>query len=445
MAAGASLSDASASVAGLARMAVAVFGVRVAAAGCALLAQVLMARAMGPAEYGIFAAVWVWTALLGHASTWGLSQAASRFLPEYRATGTAARGRGFLVFGAALSLAAGTLLAGTGAALLALAPGLVEPGLRGPLLLGALVLPLVALQDFCEGVARGQTWTLLAIAPPYLLRQALLAAAMLAAVAAGAPPLAATAVACMLAATALSLALQGAALLGRLARLLPPGPGAYPWRGWMRTALPLALVDLAGSGFNFADVLVLGFLLPPEAVGLYFAATRLVQVVAFVAYAASAVAAPRFAEAQARGDRAGLARLVRHWARLTLLAVLATGLAILAAAPVLLGLFGADFRAGLPLLALLVAGHALAAAFGPAEDVLSMLGAERLCAALTGALLVLTVALMLALVPPLGVLGAALAAALVVALRGLLLALAARRRLGLATAAIGPTRPEAAP
>ncbi len=61
--------------------AVSVFGVRVAAAGFAFLAQVLMARLMGGVEYGLFAGIWVWVALLGHAATLGFSQGACRFLP----------------------------------------------------------------------------------------------------------------------------------------------------------------------------------------------------------------------------------------------------------------------------------------------------------------------------------------------------------------------------
>ncbi|MFH6781049.1 MULTISPECIES: lipopolysaccharide biosynthesis protein [Methylobacterium] len=433
MAAGMSLGEAEAG--GGAGTALAVFGVRIAAAACAFVAQVLMARLMGGEEYGIFATVWVWTALLGHASTWGLSQAACRFLPTYRATGAGGLARGFLAFGSLFSLAAGAVAAGLGAALLWCVPGLVGPGYAAPLLVAALVLPLFALQDFCEGVARGRNWTLLAVAPPYLLRQGLIMALMLAAVAVGAPAEAAVAVACTLAATALSLALQAGLLLRRLRRERRPDRALYPFREWLRAALPMALIDLAGSGFNFVDVLVLGFLLPPAEVGAYFAATRLLQFVVFVQYAASSVTAQRFAEAQAKGDRAGLEALVRRWSRLTLLATVGTGLAVVAAGPLLLGMFGPEFRAALPLLAILVAGHGLAAAFGPAEDLLAMLGAERACAAVTVALLGAAVILTLALVPLLGLTGAALAACLVTAGRGAALALLARRRLGLLTPA----------
>ncbi|KMO28054.1 polysaccharide biosynthesis protein [Methylobacterium variabile] len=433
MAAGASLGEAEAG--GGAGTALAVFGVRIASAACAFVAQVLMARLMGGAEYGVFATIWVWTALLGHASTWGLSQAACRFLPTYRAQGAHGPARGFLAFGAVFTLAAAAALAGIGAAAIWLLPDLVATPYAAPALVAALVLPLFALQDFCEGVARGRNWTLLAVAPPYLLRQGLIMALMLAAVGFGAPAQASVAVACTLAATALSLALQAAILARRLRAERSPGRALYPYGDWLRASLPMALIDLAGSGFNFVDVLVLGFLLPPEEVGAYFAATRLLQFVVFVQYAASSVTAQRFAEAQARGDRAGLEALVRRWSRLTLLATLATGLAVVAAGPLLLGLFGPEFRAALPLLALLVAGHGLAAACGPAEDLLTMLGAERACAAVTVALLAAAVVLTLALVPLLGIAGAALAAALVTAGRGGVLALLAHRRLGLATSA----------
>ncbi|WP_099902936.1 lipopolysaccharide biosynthesis protein, partial [Methylobacterium frigidaeris] len=352
-----------------------------------------------------------------------------------RAQGAAGPERGFLAFGALFSLAAAACLAGLGAALLWFVPGLVPGDYAGPLLVAALVLPLFALQDFCEGVARGRNWTLLAVAPPYLLRQGLIMALMLAAVGFGAPAEAAIAVACTLAATALSLALQAAILMRRLWEERSSVRPLYPYRDWLRAALPMALIDLAGSGFNFVDVLVLGFLLPPAEVGAYFAATRLVQFVVFVQYAASSVTAQRFAEAQARGDRAGLETLVRRWSRLTLLATVTTGLAVVAAGPLLLGLFGPDFRAALPLLALLVAGHGLAAACGPAEDLLTMLGAERACAAVTVGLLVAAILLTLALVPLLGLAGAALAAGLVTAGRGVVLAVLAYRRLGLLTPA----------
>ncbi|MGW5958734.1 lipopolysaccharide biosynthesis protein [Methylorubrum thiocyanatum] len=414
-----------------------VFAVRIGAAGFAYGAQVLMARMMGGGEYGIFATVWVWIAILGHTATFGLSQGACRFLPADQATGRLDSVRGFLLGGALASLGSGLALSLAGLAVALLQGGLLAGPYGTPILVAALVVPLFAFQDYLEGVARSQGWPLLAIAPPYLLRQALIMAAMVVAVLSGAPAEAWVAIACTLAATGLAAAVQAGLLLARLRRHLPAGPRQYRWRFWLAACLPIAAGDLAASAFGFVDVVILGFLAAPEAVGLYFAATRIQQFVAFVHYAASATTAQRLAAARARGDEAGLGHLVRMQARWTFLATAAVGLGILAVAPLLLGLFGEGFRASLPVLAILVGGSVAASLFGPAEDVLTMLGGERLCAGITLAMLVLAAALCLVLVPWLGGAGAALAVALATTLRGLVLALGARRLHGLSTPVVG--------
>ncbi|MEE7483201.1 polysaccharide biosynthesis protein [Methylorubrum populi] len=417
-----------------------VFSVRIGAAGFAYGAQVIMARMMGGAEYGIFATVWVWIAILGHTATLGLSQGACRFLPADQALDRLDSVRGFLLGGALASLAGGFALSLGGLAVAAAQGGLLAGPYGTPILLAAVVVPLFAFQDYLEGVARSQNWPLLAIAPPYLLRQGLIMATMVAAVLLGAPAEAWVAIACTLAATGLAAALQAAMLLVRLRRALPAGPRLYRWRLWLGACLPIAAGDLAASAFGFVDVVILGFLLPPEAVGLYFAATRIQQFVAFVHYAASATTAQRLAAARARGDEAGLGRLVRGQARWTFLATAGVGLGILAVAPLLLGLFGEAFRASLPVLAILVAGSVAASLFGPGEDVLTMLGGERLCAGITLAALALAALLCLILVPWLGVAGAALGVAAAQIGRGLAMALGARAIHGLATPVLGLLR-----
>ena len=48
------------------RAALSVFVIRIVGAALAYGAQVLLARLLGKAEYGVFATVWVWTNVLGH-------------------------------------------------------------------------------------------------------------------------------------------------------------------------------------------------------------------------------------------------------------------------------------------------------------------------------------------------------------------------------------------
>src|SRR5215204_226819 len=87
--------------------AVAVFGIRVAAAGLAYGTQVLLARAMGKEGYGVFATAWVWIAVLGHASLGGFGLSVCRFLPEHRVRGELDLARGFLIVGAGVAIAGG--------------------------------------------------------------------------------------------------------------------------------------------------------------------------------------------------------------------------------------------------------------------------------------------------------------------------------------------------
>ncbi|GJE56497.1 MULTISPECIES: lipopolysaccharide biosynthesis protein [Methylobacterium] len=415
--------------------AVSVFAVRIAAAGFAYAAQVLMVRLMGGTEYGIFATVWVWMTILGHTATLGLSQGACRFLPAAEARGHRAEMRGFLAGGAAASMAGGLAVSLIGLVALRAEGHLLAGPYGVPIVIGALVLPLLAFQDYLEGVARSRNWAVLAIAPPYLLRQGLMMAAMVVAVLAGAPAKASVALACMLLATGIAVTVQGGLLLVRLGPPLLRGERRYRWREWMTACLPIAAVELAAAAFAFVDVLVLGLLMPPAAVGLYFAATRIQQLVILVHYAASAATAQRFTAAKAQGDMAGLDNLVRDQARWVLGATALVGAGTVIAAPLLLGLFGPEFRESLPVLTVLVVGSVGASLFGPGEDLLTMLGGEKLCAGITVAMLGLGAVLCFALVPWLGLIGAALAMACVTILRAAAMAVGARAIHGIATPA----------
>ncbi len=402
-----------------------VFAIRIAAAGFAYAGQVLAARLLGFDAYGIFATVWVWTALIGHTLTLGLAQSASRFLPEDQARGDIAHARGFLRAGAFVTGGIALSAGGLGVALLLVEPDLLPAPYRVPVMIAAAILPVFAVQDYCEGVARSQNWLALAIAPPYLLRQSAMMGFMVAAALFGAPPTAETAMACMFAAALMATLLQARRLTARLRAELPAGIRRYRWRRWLGTALPIAGIDLATAGFSFVDVIVLGALASPSEIGLYFAATRIQQIAAFVQYAVSAAALRQYSAAQALGDRTRLLALVRHQARLTAGATALVGMGLLAVSPLLFALFGAPASEGVPLLAILVAGGIGASLFGPGADLLTMLGGERLCAALTGAAVAAAVILCLILVPLWGPLGAALAMAGASIVRAAALSLAA--------------------
>jgi O-antigen/teichoic acid export membrane protein len=409
-----------------------VLAVRLAGAVLAYAAQVIAARYLGQDGFGIYALALVWLTILGHLSTLGTNQSITRYVAQALATGDEAAVRGFVRFGIVFVIGAGGLIGGVGVAVLTIAPGLVDSAYLWPLFLAALAVPLIGLQDNLESIARAFDRPILGIAPAYLVRHgaaiALFGGLALSGVA-GTPTLA---VAAALAAVGIGIAIQGVLLIAAIRRRVPPGPRRYEIRRWLATALPVAFVDGIEILMLNADVLLVGLFQPPHMVAAYFAATRLTQILDYARYAMSAANAQRFAAYAATDRMADLRRL----AALTTVATVALtafgAIVVIAAAEPLLALFGPDFTVAAGIVPILAAGMVVGTVFGPGEDVLTMLGEERSCAAVFAGALVLCLILNVSLIPTFGLAGAALATALTIVARSAALALVAWWRLGIA-------------
>jgi O-antigen/teichoic acid export membrane protein len=423
--------DASASEAG--RAGLVVLALRVAGAGLAYVTQVLMARLMGVSEYGLFATAWVWIAILGHAALFGLSQTTCRFVPAYITRGEYGLARGFLARGWLFVAIGSVLIASIWVSCVWVLRGWLEGAAVPVMMLAAVVVPIFALQDYAESVARAFNRPILAIAPPYVVRQSFVAGGMILAVWIGFKADASLAIAVTLVATLCVLAIQ-VVLLRRVVKLaLPIGERVYRMRAWAIASIPVAFVDLATLLIGYADVLLLSLFAPPEAVAIYFAATRLVQFINFIGYAASAATSARLTSAHARGDHAELAHLVKRTTQWSTLAAALVAISIMIAAPLLLRLFGVGFESAVPLVAIMAVGLVIQVAMGPGESVLNMLGQERACALGSSAALAIAIGFSCFLTPVYGPVGAAIAMASANMVRGAMLAFLSWRRLGVWT------------
>jgi O-antigen/teichoic acid export membrane protein len=226
---------------------------------------------------------------------------------------------------------------------------------------------------------------------------------------------------------------QAGVILLRLRRVVGPGPRAYrPWE-WVRGAAPFSV--LHGSAFisSFADVLVLSFFVNPAELAIYFAATRIIQVVNLVPFATMVGTAHRFSAADARGDQAELQRLCGN-AALASFAIAGSAVAlILVLGNWLLDMFGPGFEAGEPALAILAVGVVVRVAAGPSEDMLNMTGHSALSASTYLVMVVVNIALNVVLVTSFGILGAAVASSLALTARAVWLSWVVYRRLGIRT------------
>ena len=420
--------------AGAARRSAAIaLAIRLTSAALAYLAQVVFARLMGQYEYGVFAYTWVWFLVFSAVATLGFGDSPVRYVAQLRARGEDDYLRGFIRFAPLVMLVASVAFAALLIALLPLAEGLIEHDYLMPMAFMAVSIPFACLQAFFEGLGRSYNWTIPALLPNYILRHGLLLLIMVAAVRLGFTATAQTGFVCLVLAMTISIAYQATTILYRLRRVVPPGPVAYRPREWVRGSAPFAVLYAAQHLSSFADVLVLSFFVSPAEIAIYFAATRIIQVVNLVPYAATVGTAHLFSASHTRGDHDELQRLCRSVAATTFSIAAIAVVAMIAGGDRLLGMFGHGFEEGYVPLVILAAGVFARVAAGPAEDMLNMTGHSNVSASTYLAIVAINVVLAVALIIPFGLNGAATASAVALTLRALWLSYAVWKKLGIRT------------
>lgn len=419
------------------RVAGAAFLIRVVSAAIIYITQVLLARWMGRFEFGIYVYVWTWVGLIGALAPLGIAYSAQRFIPEYRTGGDGERLRGFLRGGRWLCFGLGAAATAIVSLLVMLLGERIAPHYYIPFLLGCVALPIFPVSSAQDSMARSFNWIDLALIPGFIVQPVIILAVMASLHGAGQPTTAVTAL--LTAATGMWVItlIQLALLNRRLSEHVERGPHRYEIATWLKTALPIFLVDSFFFLLTYIDILVLQLFVGPAEVATYYAVVKTLIIVNFIYFAVSAASAHRFSEYHIGGEHAKLAAFIRDTVRWTFWPSLAVAIVLLAAGKPILALFGPGFTEGYPLMFVLAVGLLARAAVGPAERLLNMVGEQRACAMVYAAAFATNFVLCLVLIPRLGLMGAASATATAVLVESLLLFIVTRRRLGLHAFAFG--------
>ena len=413
------------------RMALIAFAIRVVSAAIAFVSQVILARLMGNFDYGIYVFVWVLAVILGNLSCLGFHTAVIRFLPQYRAAGQAEEIRGLTWTARVFSMISASFVGAIGIATVLMLGDQVKDYYVAPLILGAFALPMIALGDVLDGTSRANNWPVLALSPTYLIRPTLIILIAIAAFLWLGSANAQTVLIGALVATYLTTVGQFILVRRRLGNLFARGRRQLHFKTWVVVALPIFMIE----GFYFlltnADVIVVGFYLPPERVAVYFAAAKIMALVHFVYFAVKAAAAPRFSDLVSTDRMAELGHFASQTTRWAFWPSLMVGGLAMLAAPLLLSLFGPDYLEGRIVMAILLVGILAKAMVGPAEVLLSMTGHQKVCAGVYALALTINIGLNIALIPLFGIEGAAIATAVAMSAEALLLHITVRRRLGI--------------
>lgn len=423
------------------RTALVAFAIRVVSAAMAFVIQIILARAMGEFEYGIYIFVWVFVVMAGNLSCLGFHSSVIKLIGQYQEANDLNHIRGLTSGSRIFAMVIATCVAFVGISFIYFFADLVPSYYLVPVMLGATALPMIALGDMLDGTSRAHSWPFIALSPTYIMRPCLIVVLFLAAFQLGFNTNAETALICAIIAAYLTSLTQFLIVTQKLRRQYKEGNRTWDMSHWVKAALPVFMIESLNFLMTNADVLIVGFVLPPDQVAIYFAAAKTMALVHFVYFAVKASAGPNFAEIAAKGDKKELEAAAQKSAKWCFWPTLFVGGSVLALGPFLLSLFGSTFSQGYPVMAILFIGIILKALIGPGEVLLVMVNKQRICALIYAIAFSFNVVLNIILIPEYGINGAAFATALAMVLEAILLLAIIKRRVKIFMFALLPQAP----
>ncbi len=415
-------------------------GIRVLGVGLGYTMEVILARMLGPDEYGIYSLVIAWITLAALFAPLGLHHAVVRFIPEYMAAEDGARLRGVIYGSGGVTLALGALIVALGSgALLLVGRAVAIPGMTA-WLLGIWLLPLFALLRLTWAIAVSLRRVVTAFGPPQVIMPILLVLLLVGFTLLGYPAAALMAVAAAGLARALVLSWQ-AWLLKRGGLPIPSrSTPIFDMRLWLAVGLPLMLFDLFSIILRRADLLMVGALMSPADAGIYGAALKTTGQTIFLLTSVNAVIAPMLASMYAKENKAGLQRLLHLAVHLSFWPALLFVGALALFSHFILGLFGPAFVAARIPMIILGVGQLFNAGTGVVVSLLIVTGHHNTATKVYGVSAGLYIVVAYVGITLWGLTGAAVATALIMAFWNIWLSTLAWKKLGLHTSIFAAMR-----
>lgn len=403
--------------------------IKVLSAVSIFIMNIAIARALGPAEAGLFFLGFTLITLVATVGRFGMDQALVRFIAANHSTGSI--GLLYGVYRKAVSwVAFGSLLLSAVAWSQAESIAIMlfnQVELANVLKAMLVAVPLVALYTMQAQALQG----LKKVARSLLVLNVLLPLLLLILMLISPVSSAATLAEHFIVASLLTL-LAGIGFWKQAA----PGTESvevFPSALLRSTCMPLWNVAILSLLVQWSSQLMLGAWSTAEEVAFFATAQRTAMLISFVLFAVNAIAAPKFAAMHARGDHQGLKRMSVMSVRMMLLASIPALVVMLTFPGWLMSFFGTEFTAAADALVILAMGQFVNIATGSVGYLLSMTGHERKVRNNLVISAALGIGLGMLLIPGYGLNGAAIATSLAIASQNLLAVYQVRKQLGFNT------------
>ncbi|WP_424984306.1 polysaccharide biosynthesis C-terminal domain-containing protein [Maritalea sp. S77] len=304
--------------------------------------------------------------------------------------------------------------------------------MHGSVIVLLVGLPVLALELYVEGVARAHGRYLLGIVPGYVLRPIAVMAILFGLRFAGVQLTAEVALAAVILSTLLLVAMQGAVLwrsINKTQQKVAPKRLKRLKMMWIKASLPLVVITGVEELFYWSDVVILGFMVPPAEISIYFAALRVMAITNFIHYAFMFVFAREFSVAHAGGDADFLRRKVTTASSWTFWLTVPAIVLILLSGPLLLSMFGEEFLSGQVIMLVIGIGILGKSLVGPAANLLIVTGYARQSVVISFVALITNVVISVTLILFFGIIGAAIGTAIAQIFRSIMIAIYCKQKM----------------
>ncbi|RLB38676.1 MAG: hypothetical protein DRH12_12525 [Deltaproteobacteria bacterium] len=403
---------------------------RVANTLLVIATTLVLARIMGARDYGVYAYIISWVSLLSVPAAMGFDTLLVREVAKYKASGKWDALKGVIRWTDryALRISFGFVI--IWGCVWRILCDRFGPQTNLASLIAAGLLPLQVLGFLRRGAVQGIGRVIEAQAPLMLaLPGAFLVLIAVFGLVSDISP--AKAIGAQLLASFLALLLGTRIRRKHLPREADLAEPSYFPRQWLKSALPLMFVGVAGIVNQRLSTVMAGTMLGPEAAGILDVAIKGSMVVNFILLSVNMPLAPAVAQLYSKGEMKRLQGLVTRCARAALAASVPVAAMLIVFANRVLSFFGKDFVAGNMALGILVLGQAVNVGAGSVGVLLNMTGYEWDTAKGVGIASAVNFILNLYLIPLFHIEGAAIANAVSMIVWNVLMAKWVYQRLGI--------------
>jgi O-antigen/teichoic acid export membrane protein len=384
--------------------------VKILGASMAFGTNVLLARLMGTAQYGIYVYALAWVNVLALLCQFGMNTTLLRYVSSYNAKGEWGLLRGLITRSVQYVFSISMLIGVLSVITIFFLEKTIGKEQAITFWLAFLLLPFLSLNGLRSESLLAFKRVIKAALPDSLIRP--LAISILSIVMW-------VAIQKNLSASQVMLFNVAAAVLAFtvgtiwLRRALPPQfhtiSPAYSEREWMKVSIPLLLVNGMHLVLNQTDVLMIGIFVGTKQAGIYSVASSIAGLAAFGAASVNTIVAPTISEYHSTQRHKELQRLMALAARGIFSFTIVTILCLSLLGKHVLSVFGGEFVSGVVPMGVLLVGYAVKAFAGSGGYVMTMTGHQNQYAVLIVAVALSNIIFNAILIPAMGATGAAIA------------------------------------